>query len=78
VWWFGIFKRLEHPNAMRTSVAGEGLTEPLLYLSKAQMQPSLAGGAKTTMPHSGCGGLAFSFDFSVFYLLMLPFSFHMC
>ena len=40
--------RLEQLNATRTSVAGEGLTEPILYLRlSAQMKASLATRTKT-------------------------------
>ena len=40
--------RLEKINATRTSVAGEGLTEPILYLRlSAQMQTSLATRTKS-------------------------------
>ena len=40
--YFMLVERLEQSNATRTSVAGDGLTEPNLYLRKAQMQTSLA------------------------------------
>ena len=45
-----MWRRLEQSNAARMSAAGEGLTEPNLYLRKAQMQPSLATRTKTTSP----------------------------
>ena len=47
---FSFDTRLEQSNAARMSAAGEGSTEPNLYLRKAQMQTSLATRTKTTSP----------------------------